>query len=384
VTNNFTVIVREVNLAPALSVIATQTVNELTLLTVTNTATESNIHSALGYALLTKPAGMSIDTNGIITWTPQETNSSSTNLVTTVATSSNPYDLINPQLFVTNNFTVIVREVDFAPQNFSIFSITQTNIAGTNGFLIAWVAPTNAQFHLQWTRSLAPMNWSNFNGVIGCTSFITATNGTFEYFDDGSQTGGFGSIRFYRLLSLNSPSNTAPFLLHTPSRFYASPMNLFVFTNTAQDWDLPAQTLTYSVTNTLAGTKVVINPSSGVVAWTPDLSLLGQTNIIITTVTDNGWPPMSAVNSFAVVVSTNTIAAPVFNSIMMAANGVKFQWTAATNQQFQIRWTTNLAPADWHLFPDTNLSTTGNFVFMDTNMPLALMKFYQLILLPCH
>ena len=50
-TNSFTVVVREVNVAPALPVIPSQTVNELTLLTVTNTATNSNIHSTIaGYA----------------------------------------------------------------------------------------------------------------------------------------------------------------------------------------------------------------------------------------------------------------------------------------------------------------------------------------------
>ena len=38
-------------MAPALPVIPTQTVNELTLLTVTNTATNANIHSTIaGYA----------------------------------------------------------------------------------------------------------------------------------------------------------------------------------------------------------------------------------------------------------------------------------------------------------------------------------------------
>ena len=60
------------NVAPVLPVIGTQTVNELTLLTVTNTATESNIHSTVGYVLVNPPAGMSIDANGIITWTPQQ------------------------------------------------------------------------------------------------------------------------------------------------------------------------------------------------------------------------------------------------------------------------------------------------------------------------
>ena len=115
-TNSFTVIVREVNVAPVLPVIPTQTVNELTLLTVTNTATNANIHSTIaGYGLVNPPAGAAINANGIVTWTPSQNQSPGTNTITTVVTNANPYDLINPNLTATNSFTVIVREVNVAP-----------------------------------------------------------------------------------------------------------------------------------------------------------------------------------------------------------------------------------------------------------------------------
>src|ERR1700694_2883550 len=58
---------------------------------------------------------MTISTNGVITWTPAQTQSPSTNLITTVVTNSNPYDLLNPQLTSTNTFTAIVRKVNVAP-----------------------------------------------------------------------------------------------------------------------------------------------------------------------------------------------------------------------------------------------------------------------------
>jgi hypothetical protein len=244
---------------------------------------------------------------------------------------------------------------------------------------VGWFAPTNDQFHLQWTPTLAPANWTSFNGVISAAS-VTATNGQFRYFDDGSQTGGFGSKRFYRLLLLNSPSNTAPFFLTAPGLQQVPPSAPFLFTNAAADWDIPAQTLTYFVTNTLAATNLTINPVNGVISWTPGLLLAGQTNVIITTVTDNGVPPKSATNSFAVIVSTNLV--PSFTSITFGAGGVRFQWTAITNDQFQVRWTTNLAPPSWQVFPGIITSSTGTFSFVDTNTPLLLMKFYQLILLP--
>ena len=117
-TNSFTVtvLVQQVNVAPALPVVPTQTVSELTLLTVTNTATNANIHSTIaGYGLVNPPAGAAIDANGIITWTPSQNQSPGTNTITTVVTNSNPYDLVNPQLTATNSFTVEVQEVNVAP-----------------------------------------------------------------------------------------------------------------------------------------------------------------------------------------------------------------------------------------------------------------------------
>jgi hypothetical protein len=74
-------------------------------------------------------------------------------------------------------------------------------------------------------------------------------------------------------------------------------------------------------------------------------------------------------------------ALPPFSSVSVNTNGVNFQWTAFTNEQFQIRWTTNLAPPSWTLFPNILTSTNGIFMFVDTNTSL-LMKFYELILLP--
>jgi hypothetical protein len=153
-----------------------------------------------------------------------------------------------------------------------------------------------------------------------------------------------------------------------------------MFTNRAADWDIPAQTLTYFVTNSLSANNISINPLTGIISWTPNISLAGQTNVITTVVFDNGVPSKGVTNTFDVVVTTNI--PPVISSIAIVANGVKFQWTAPTNEQFQVQWTTNLAQPNWQLFPNVITSTTGNFSFVDTNMPLLLMKFYELILLP--
>jgi hypothetical protein len=66
----------------------------------------------------------------------------------------------------------------------------------SKGVVLQWVAATNLQFQVQWTPSLDSPHWSTFSPV--CSS----TTGIFLFFDDGSQSGGFGYTRFYRLKQL--------------------------------------------------------------------------------------------------------------------------------------------------------------------------------------
>ena len=66
-----------------------RTIAELTLLTVTNAASDGDIPAnALTYQLINPPAGAVIDTNGVITWTPTEAQGPGTNTITTVVTDN--------------------------------------------------------------------------------------------------------------------------------------------------------------------------------------------------------------------------------------------------------------------------------------------------------
>jgi hypothetical protein len=111
-TNSFTVTVNEVNSAPNLTVPANQTINELTTLSVSASATDSDIPAnVLTYTLISKPSGMSINpSSGAITWTPTEAQGPSTNTVTVAVTDDG-----SPPLSATNSFTVVVNEVNSAP-----------------------------------------------------------------------------------------------------------------------------------------------------------------------------------------------------------------------------------------------------------------------------
>src|SRR5205814_1667004 len=110
-TNSFVVIVTEVNSAPALPAQSNRTINELTLLVVTNTASDSDLPAnTLSYVLAVGPTNAVIDGNGVINWTPSEAQGPSTNIFSLGVTENGV-----PALSATNSFTVIVTEVNSAP-----------------------------------------------------------------------------------------------------------------------------------------------------------------------------------------------------------------------------------------------------------------------------
>ena len=78
------------------------------------------------------------------------------------------------------------------PAPIAITSITRTN----NALLLQWTGSTNAAYQVQWTPTLSPVAWTTVPGT------VTSPNGQFQFLDDGTQTGGQGPTRFYRLLKL--------------------------------------------------------------------------------------------------------------------------------------------------------------------------------------
>jgi hypothetical protein len=74
----------------------------------------------------------------------------------------------------------------------NITSIT----SDTSGVLLHWLAPSNSQFQVEWTLSLAPPAWTDFSNI------LSSTNDVFSFLDDGSQSGGLGGPRYYRLRQL--------------------------------------------------------------------------------------------------------------------------------------------------------------------------------------
>ena len=219
---------------PVLPEISDLVIDELTPLTVTNTATVCGGSSALlRYSLVQAPLGATIDNSGVIEWTPAEDQGASTNIFITFVIN---YD--TPQTTATNRFTVVVNEVNSAP-----------------------VLPRQLD----------------------------------------------------RTIGRNST---------------------MVVVNTASDSDVPTNILTYQLLNAPEGATI---DAEGIIRWTPSDAQTPSTNAIITVVTDNGQPPLSATNLFTVVVldSTNVPVAVIAGPIVNPATGHEYllldaaSWTNA-------------------------------------------------------
>jgi hypothetical protein len=307
--------VKEVNAAPVMSLIATQTVNELTLLTVTNAATDTDQHSTLSYALLNPPAGAAISTNGIITWSPSQAQSPGTNTITTVATSTDNADLVNPQLSVTNSFTVIVKEVNVAPvlptlapqtvNELTLLMVTNTatdaNVHATVGYALlnpptgAVISPNGV---ITWTPGQAQSP-----GTYTVTTVATGTNNRDQIHPQLSATNSF-TVTVEEV-------NTAPTLPVIATQT-VNELTLLTVTNTAGESNVHATNLTYFLLNPPAGAAISTN---GIITWTPGQAQSPGTNTITTlVVNDDPYDPadtqLAAVNSFTVIVK-EVNAAPV-------------------------------------------------------------------------
>jgi len=64
------------------------------------------------------------------------------------------------------------------------------------GVELRWQAQPGTRFQVEWTGNIFAPSWTRFTNV------VTSATNNFEFVDDGSQTGGLGPTRFYRLVLL--------------------------------------------------------------------------------------------------------------------------------------------------------------------------------------
>jgi hypothetical protein len=165
----------------------------------------------------------------------------------------------------------------FAPTN----AVSNFSIAATNGGIwLKWNGLTNYQYQVQWTTNLLPpAAWNTISNIV-----LTSTTGVFTFFDDGSLTGGFGPMKFYRLIAW-------PFMTPIPQTLSISSVTVTSIDGTNDlilRWSAPTN-YQYGIQWT---TNLSLSFSNWVIIASPVLTL---TNGVYTFI-DNGQtgPPASA------------------------------------------------------------------------------------------
>jgi hypothetical protein len=377
-TNSFTVVVDAVHNGPQLPLQTNQTIAELTTLVVTNTAADSDVPAqSLTYLLLDAPAGVAIDTNGIIRWTPTEAQGPSTNNITTAVLDDGA-----PSLSATNNFTIVVEEINSAPILPSQSSLTITGLTA--------LTVTNTA-----SDSDLPANSLTYSLMEGPTNAIIDADGVITWtpvIDQVPSTNSFTTVvtdfnpwavNSQHLSATNTFTVIANAIHNGPTLPVQTNITLvepatLVVTNTATDNDIPRLALTYQLMSPPAGASINNN---GVITWTPSESEAPSTNIFETVVRDepNGQA-LTATNSFVVIVLP-PIVPPVFQSISITNGVVTLIWSTVNGRNYRLQYSDDLSSTDWtDIIPD--VSAFGTMSSLTTPAGEANQRYYRVFVIP--
>jgi len=355
-TNSFTIVVNEVNTAPTLTPPSNTNIVEQTAWSAVATATDSDLPAnPLTFNLVSGPAGLSVTTNGVITWTPTQAQVLNTYTVTISVTDTNPPAVNAKSLSVTNSFQITVN---VATNDFRIISVTTSNGVAT----VTWTSVAGNYYRLQYRDSLTAATWNNVLPDVQSAGQTTSTTNVL----------GNATQRFYRVMLVpNGPNLTAQ------TNQTINELALLTVTNSAVDHNVSPQQLIYTLAVTNVGTGQAISnaviSSNGVITWTPNQNQSPGTNVFTTVVSDG---TLNATNSFTVVVVevnqtpvlpgqsnlissgltvvsvTNTASEPNIHSVTTGYGLVTGPAGASVDPNGVIRWTPAL-----NQVPSTNLFT---------------------------
>ena len=164
--------------------------------------------------------------------------------------------------------------------------------------------------------------------------------------------------------------NTAPSLAAIPNKTVNAGATL-VFTNTATDADLPADTLTFSLPVAPSGATIT---NTGVFAWTAPQVLTPQTNSVTVRVTDNGTPPLSNSKSFTVV----TVPPPRISSARMTNSVMSCAWSTYPGKTYRVLYKADIMAPSWTPLGTDSVAAGYTLSRSDTNAPNQ-QRFYKVM-----
>jgi hypothetical protein len=264
-------------------------------------ATDADLPAnTITYTLLAGPPGATVSPDGIFRWTPGEADGGTTSTVVVEARDNG-----TPALSATTQFLVTVREVNEPPVLSVPGDQTLEELSTFHGVVTATDAdlPPNT-LTIRLVDPPAGMTFDAATGAIEWTP--TEAQGpsthviTVVVTDTNPAATENASISVTNTFTLVvTEVNVAPTLepVEDQSLHYGTPLSIAL---EADDTDEPANTLTFALEEGPAGLDV--NPTTGVISWTPSQSQVGEHTVTVV-VSDDATPPLTAKISFKITVT---------------------------------------------------------------------------------
>ena len=384
VTNSFQVTVTESNRPPGLTVPDTQTLDELTSLAVSASATDADWPTnGLTFGLVAPPEGMTLDpASGAITWTPTEAQGSNTYTITVTVTDTNATALNAQQLTTTNTFEVVVNEVNVAPVLPDIAD--QTLNEGTVLTVVNTATDADLPANPLTYQLLDPPDGASVDAAGVITWTPTEAQGSNCYMLTVVVTDTNRPAVNQKAFSVTNrftvtvtEVNEVPVLEAIADR-QVNPGQTVAFTASATDPDLPANGLTFALVS--APTGATLDAANGAFTWRPGVADADTTNQIRVRVADDGSPSRSATQAFTVVVVP--LAEVRLTPVLAAADQFIFEMTGQAGPDYTVLVATNLATPDWGAVLTTNLMSSPALLTNTFPAGSAAQRFYRVLIGP--
>lgn len=173
------------------------------------------------------------------------------------------------------------------------------------------------------------------------------------------------------VLFVAPPVNTPPIVPPIPTQF-VNAGQLLLFTVSASDTNIPAQTLTFSLAPG-APAGATIHPTTGLFAWTAPQTALPLTNPVTVRVADNGSPPLTNTATFNVIV----VPAPQFSDSAVSPDGAVFGWQVFPGKTYRVLFKNELADIEWSGWGD-DFPAASDRLWITNHPPLASRRFFRL------
>lgn len=317
---SWTVTVNEDNVAPSLTAISDQAVDEHALLSVTPSASDTDVPSqTLTYDLTTAPTWITCNPNtGVITGTPDATMGGNVYPVTLRVRDSG-----TPQLSASRSFNVTVREKNTAPVLTPIGNHGASRAVPWTHACSATDSDVPAQSFTWSLQGTVPTGLTiDSNGVLRWTpgtAYVGNNSVTVRVTDNGNDNGVSAPLYDEETFTISvANSNRPPDIASIPD-FEVQVGELLTFQASATDPD--GDSVTFALSGAPTGASIT---SGGAFTFTPTEDQAGNDYTFLVVATDSGG--LTDPETVTVTVNSASVDPPMLASVSnhVAFTGVEF------------------------------------------------------------